>query len=140
MLKKLKKHSHLLMVGDSTQKWLFSLINSNNKRMGTLMMGWIEFLTVVVGFALLCLGLTIFVFALIGIQKVFDDYKESKLQREYGKKLKEETKRNQWENMERLRDRVLLLEEIVKLNGIEKSVAKVDEIISGLDYDARYNF
>lgn len=104
------------------------------------MIGLIEFLSVVVVFALFFLGLTIFVFALIGIQKVFADYKESKWQREYGKELKEETKRNQWENMERLRDRVLLLEEIVKLNTIEKSVAKVDEIISGLDYDARYNF
>lgn len=103
------------------------------------MTGWIELLSSVVGFALFCLGLTLFVFALIGIQKVFYEYKESKWQRKYGKKLKEESERNQWENMERLRDRVLLLEEIVKESGIEKSAAKIDEIISGLDYDARYN-
>jgi hypothetical protein len=103
------------------------------------MTGWIELLSSVVGLALFCLGLTLFVFALVGIQKVFDDYKESKWQRKYGKKLKEESERNQWENMERLRDRVLLLEETVKENGIEKSAAKIDEIISGLDYDVRYN-
>lgn len=102
-------------------------------------MEWAELLSGLLVFVISCVALAILVFALIGIQKVFDEYKESKWQRKYGKKLKEESERNQWENMERLRDRVLLLEEIVKENGIEKSAAKIDEIISGLDYDARYN-
>jgi len=103
------------------------------------MTGWIEFSSMVMTFVLVGLFLTIFVLALIGVQKICDDRKELKWQREYGKKLQEETERNQWTNMERLRDTIFLLEELIKDKGIQSSMHSIDRIISQVDYDARYN-
>ena len=89
--------------------------------------------------AIFAIILATFIFALIGIESVYDKYKMSKWQKEYGNKLQEDTERNRWRNMERLSDRVFLLEEIIKENGIQNSMDKIDKIISEVDYDARYN-
>ena len=89
--------------------------------------------------AIFAIILATFIFALIGIESVYDKYKMSKWQREYGDKLEEDTERNRWRNMERLSDRIFLLEEIIKESGIENSMDKIDNIISEVDYDARYN-
>ena len=78
------------------------------------------------------------VFALIGISKVYGDYKDSKWQKQHDNKLEEETERAQWENMERLSDRAFLLEEIIKEHGIANSIDKIERIISEVDYDERY--
>jgi len=98
-----------------------------------------EFLSTLVPLTLFCVGVALFIFALIGIHKVYSDYKKSKWQKEYGTKLKEDTKRNQWENMERLRDKVFLLEELIKENGTESNIDRIDKIISDVNYDTRYS-
>ncbi len=98
-------------------------------------MEWLELL---LQMALTAIVLVTIVFALIGINKVYKEYKESKWEKKYGNKLNEDTERAQWENEERLNDRVFLLEEIIKEHGIENSIDKIKRIISEVDYDARY--
>ena len=99
-------------------------------------MEWIEQLSTLVITAVI---LATIVFALIGVDKVYSGYKESKWQKEYGNKLQENTERAEWENMERLRDKVLLFEEVAKENGLENSIDQINRIISEVDYDTRYN-
>lgn len=99
-------------------------------------MEWLELLSIL---AISAIILAAIVFALIGIGKVYSDYKESKWQKEYGDKLKQDTERNRWENMELLRDRTFLLEEVIRDNCIESNIDRIDRIISEVDYDARYN-
>jgi hypothetical protein len=102
-------------------------------------MGLIEFLSILTIFTLVCVGVALFIFALIGIHKVYSDRKKSKWEKEYGAKLDEDTERNEWENIERLRDRNFLLEEIIKKNGTESHIDKINMLISELNYDSRYN-
>ncbi len=102
-------------------------------------MEWAELLSELLVFVISCVALATFVFACIGINTVYNNYKDSKWQKEYGDKFKEETERNRWENMERLRDKAFLLEETIKANGIENAIDKIDMIISDVNYDARYN-
>jgi len=99
----------------------------------------IGFVSTLIQFTLFCIGVVLFVFALIGIGKVYSDYKESKWQKQYGDKLEKDTERNRWENMELLRDRTFLLEEVIRDNSIESNIDRIDRIISEVDYDARYN-
>ena len=102
-------------------------------------MGLIEFLSILTLFTLVCVGVALFIFALIGIHKVYSDYRKSKWEKEYGAKLAEDTKRNEWENIERLRDRNFLLEEVIKKNGTESNVDKINMLICEVNYDSRYN-
>ena len=102
-------------------------------------MEWAELLSELLVFVISCVGLVILVFACIGINTVYRNYKDSKWQKEYGDKLKEDTKHNQWENMEQLRDKVFLLEELIKKNGIESNLDGIDRIISDVNYGTRYN-
>ncbi len=102
-------------------------------------MEWAEFLSGLLVFVISCVALAILVFACIGINMVYRNYKDSKWQKEYGNKLKEETERNKWEDRESLRDKVFLLEETIKANGLENTIDKIDIIISDWNYDARYN-
>ena len=86
--------------------------------------------------------LATFLFAVIGVGTVYNEYKKSKWQKKYGSKQKEfeeKTERNEWTNMEKLRDKVLLFEEITKENGLENCINEINRIISEMDYDARYN-
>ena len=99
-------------------------------------MEWLDFLSTLILFVFFWVGVTLFVFALIGINKVYSDYKDSKWQKQYGDKLKEDTKRNEWENIERLRDKTFLLEETIKANGLENAIDKIDIIVSELNYCA----
>ena len=101
-------------------------------------MGLIEFLSILILFTLVCVGVALFIFALIGIHKVYSDCKKSKWEKEYGAKLAEDTERNEWENIERLRDRNFLLEEVIKKNGTESHIDKINMLISELNYDSRY--
>jgi hypothetical protein len=98
-------------------------------------MEWIEQL-LLMAFAVIILA-TI-VFALIGIHSVYSRHKEAKWQRKYGDKLEKDTERNMWKSMERLSDRVFLLEEIIKKHSIENGIDIIDRIISEVDYDERY--
>lgn len=102
-------------------------------------MGWAELLSELLVFVISCVALVILVFACIGINTVYRNYKDSKWRKEYGAKLGEETARNEWENMERLRDKTFLLEETIKANGLENTIDKIDMIISDANYNARYN-
>ncbi len=102
-------------------------------------MEWAELLSGILVFVILCVALAIFVFACIGIIMVYSNYKDSKWQKEYGNKLKEETERNEWGDMERLTDKAFLLEETIKANGLANTIDKIDIIISDVNYDARYN-
>lgn len=102
-------------------------------------MGLIELLSILTLFTLVCVGVALFIFALIGIHKVYSDYQKSKWEKEYGAKLAKDTKRNEWEHIERLRDRNFLLEEVIKKNGTENHVDKINMLISEVNYDSRYN-
>lgn len=102
-------------------------------------MGLIEFLSILTLFTLVCVGVALFIFALIGIHKVYSDYRKSKWEKKYGTKLAEDTKRNEWENIERLRDKNFLLEKVIKQNGTENHVDKINMLISEVNYDYRYN-
>jgi len=102
-------------------------------------MEWAELLSGLLVFVISCVALAIFAFACIGINTVYRNNKDSKWQKEYGNKLKEETERNEWENRESLRDKAFLLEETIKANGLENTIDKIDIIVSDWNYDARYN-
>jgi len=98
-------------------------------------MEWVEQLLLM---ALTVIILATIVFALIGIHSVYSEYRKAKWQREYGDKMEDDTERNKWRSMERLSDKVFLLEEIIKEHGIENSIDTIDRIISEVDYDERY--
>jgi len=102
-------------------------------------MEWAELLSGLLVFVISCVALVILVFACIGINMVYSNYKDSKWQKKHGDKLKEETERNEWEGMERLRDKAFLLEETIKANGLANTIDKIDIIISDVNYDAKYN-
>lgn len=106
-------------------------------------MGLIESLLTLIDFLIVfvpvCIGFAILVFAVIGIDAVYRNYKARKWQQQYGHKLDEETIRNRWEQQARLSDRVFLLEEAIRRNGIESSMDPIDKVLAEVDYDARYN-
>ena len=99
---------------------------------------WAQLFTLAV-FAII---LATFLFAVIGVGAVYNEYKKSKWQKKYGSKQKEfdeKSERNEWINMEKLRDKILLFEEIAKENGLENCISGINRIISDVDYYARYN-
>ena len=98
-----------------------------------------EYVQLLLGLFICAIVLAAVVFALIGIQKVYSDYKESKWEKKYGAKLKEDTKHNEWESMERLRDKVFMLEQAIKETDAGINIERIDMIMADVDYDTRYN-
>lgn len=102
-------------------------------------MEWLEVLLLWV--KLMAIFTTI-VFALIGIGKVYGEYRESRWQEKYrvqNNEMREKIERTGWEEVERLKDRLFLFEEFTKENGLESSIDKINRIISEINYDDRHN-
>ena len=105
-------------------------------------MEWAELLSGLLFVVLFYGALATLVFAVIGINTVYSNYKDSKWEKEHGSKwakLEDENKRNEWEDMERLKDKIFLLEETVKACGLEKISDEIDVIMSNENYDALYD-
>ena len=109
--------------------------SKNNERPGDIM----EYVQLLLELFIYAIVLATVVFALIGIQKVYSGYKESKWEKKYGTKLKEDAKRNKWESMERLRDKVFMLEQAIKETDAGINIERIDMIMADVDYDTRYN-
>ena len=79
------------------------------------------------------------IFIAVGIRSLYDKYKSRPWEEKYGSKLNQETSRNVWEHAERLEDKILLLEEMIKRNKMEDIINTADKVIADVDYDARYD-
>ena len=102
----------------------------------------VELLSLLLMLFLSCVVLAVFIFSCIGIHAVYSKYKDSKWEKEYGprwKKLEEENDRNEWEEIERLRDKIFLFEEALEAKGFENIIEKIVMVISNVNYNERFD-
>ena len=81
------------------------------------------------------------VFAGIGITYIYREYKNKKWEKEYGSKLeikKRENERQVWIENKKSEDKLALLENYLKTNGLGNVVEENDSKIASKDYISEY--
>jgi len=68
----------------------------------------------------------------------YREHKHSKWEEKYGKRLQEETEKNNWLNSQKMEDLIEIYENFLKENGYNAVLEKARKDISNLDYDEKW--